>query len=208
MKLYLAGEHEVKNGNKCLSWNDINILESYYYARKNPYVPTLISSAKNFLLDSGAFTFMQNTHVRTDWDAYVEEYAAFIRKYNVQLFFELDIDSVVGLKEVERLRAKLETITGKKCIPVWHTNRGTDYFLKMCQEYQYVSIGGLVKKNGGTADVPDRYFPWFINTAHAHGVKIHGLGYTKIGGLKQYHFDSVDSTAWTYGNRGGVSYEV
>lgn len=36
---------------------------------------------------------------------------------------------------------------------------------------------------------------------------IHGLGYTSIAGLHKYHFDSVDSTAWLYGNRGGYLYK-
>lgn len=34
MQVYLAGEHEVKNGSCCSSWKGLNILESFYYARK------------------------------------------------------------------------------------------------------------------------------------------------------------------------------
>ena len=59
MNLFLAGEHGVKNGAECLSWKDLNILESFYYASKNPHIPRLIQEFGNFLLDSGAFTFMQ-----------------------------------------------------------------------------------------------------------------------------------------------------
>ena len=52
-----------------------------------------------------------------------------------------------------------------------------------------------------------KYFPWFIKTAHEHGAKIHGLGFTSLNGIKKYHFDSVDSTAWTTGNRFGYVYK-
>lgn len=195
---FLAGENALKG---------INVLESFYYLRKNEEFMTLVKNLGSFLLDSGAFTFMSGSHKGgINWDKYVEEYAAFINRWNVQLFFELDIDSVVGLTEVERLREKLEALTGKKPIPVWHRNRGKEYFIKMCENYPYVALGGIVTKEIDRKKY-ETAFPWFIKTAHDHKCKIHGLGYTTVANLKKYHFDSVDSTAWLYGNRGGFLYK-
>lgn len=126
---------------------NLNILESFYYLRKHEKFMDLVGHFGSFLLDSGAYTFMAGSHKGAiDWDEYVESYAKFINKYDVRLFFELDIDSVVGLEEVERLRAKLEAMTNKKPIPVWHKNRGKEYFIKMCEEYPYVALGGIVTK--------------------------------------------------------------
>ena len=200
MNLYLAGEHEVKNGSVCKTWEGVNILESYYYARDNKYVPMLIGTASRFLLDSGAFTFMQKSQ-KIDWYRYVEDYAGFINRYDVKHFFELDIDSIVGINKVEKLRDRLESLTGKKPIPVWHISRGKQYFIDMCKDYKYVAIGGIV-----TQEIPrrtyERAFPWFIKTAHENNAKIHGLGYTSKN-LRMYKFDSVDSTSWTTGNRSG-----
>lgn len=198
MKTFLTGENALK---------DINVLESFYYLRKNEEFMTLAKHFGSFLLDSGAFTFMSGSHKGAiNWDEYVEEYAAFINRHKVELFFELDIDSVAGLKEVERLREKLENLTGRKPILVWHKNRGKEYFIRMCEEYPYVAIGGIVTK-----EIPrkiyEKAFPWFIRTAHAHKCKIHGLGYTNIANLHKYHFDSVDSTAWLHGNLGGYLYK-
>lgn len=204
MELYLAREHPVKNGGSA-SWNGLNILETFYYLRKNKEFPRLIKHFDNFLLDSGAFTFMSGAK-KVDFDEYVEEYAAFINKWDIEHFFELDIDSVVGIKEVERLRFKLENLTGKKPIPVWHLSRGKDYFVKMCKEYPYVAIGGIVTKEILTRTY-EKIFPWFIRTAHENKCLIHGLGYTNIKGLHKYHFDSVDSTAWLYGNMSGSIYK-
>ena len=187
--------------------SEMSILESFYYLRKNEEFMALAKHFGSFLLDSGAFTFMTGAHKRAiNWDEYVEDYARFINKHDIKLFFELDIDSVVGLQEVERLREKLEALTGKKPIPVWHKNRGKEYFIKMCENYPYVALGGIVTK-----EIPrqkyEKGFPWFIKTAHLHRCKIHGLGYTTILNLPKYHFDSVDSTAWLYGNRGGYLYK-
>ena len=192
--------------------SEISVLASFYgisdFEKKNA------GKFKSILIDSGAFSFLRGKSV-TDWDKYIEEYAAFINRYNIDLFFELDIDTIVGLKEVERLRAKLERLSGKQPIPVWHKGRGIEYFPRMCQEYKYVALGGIAIK-----EIPrnkfEAAFPWFINTAHKYGAKIHGLGYTDIKGMHKYHFDSVDSTTWLvgakYGNacyvkygRGGVS---
>lgn len=217
MKVYIAGDNNKKILREQLYGCDfftgennlkgINILESFYYLRKNEEFMTLVKHLGSFLLDSGAFTFMSGSHKGgINWDKYVEEYAAFINRWNVQLFFELDIDSVVGLTEVERLREKLEALTGKKPIPVWHRNRGKEYFIKMCENYPYVALGGIVTKEIDRKKY-ETAFPWFIKTAHDHKCKIHGLGYTTVANLKKYHFDSVDSTAWLYGNRGGYLYK-
>lgn len=76
------------------------ILQSFYYV-DNYVENVIIPNCKDFILDSGAFTFMQNSKKSVNWDEYVEKYAEFVKKHKVKKYFELDIDSIVGLKEVE-----------------------------------------------------------------------------------------------------------
>lgn len=182
------------------------ILQSFYYADDftEKYI---IPNASDFLLDSGAFTFMQGKS-SPNWDEYVERYADFINRNKVEKYFELDIDSVTGYVRVKEIRRKLERLTNRQSIPVWHRSRGKDEFVRHCEEYPYVALGGLVDgaKKGEYARSLWKYFPWFINTAHNNGAKIHALGFTSLDGIRQYHFDSVDSTAWTTGNRFGYLY--
>lgn len=178
------------------------ILESFYYADAD--TERLVPLFGDFLLDSGAFTFMENAKVRVDWDEYIERYANFINRNKVDKFFELDIDSVVGYDKVLEFRKRLEHLTGRQSIPVWHISRGKDEFLRMCEEYPYVALGGIV--SGEWNKKQESYMPWFIREAHKRGAKIHGLGYTKLAKLSAHHFDSVDSTAWTTGNRFGYIY--
>lgn len=181
------------------------ILESFYYADAD--TERLIPTFGDFLLDSGAFTFMQNSKSHVNWDEYIERYADFINRNRIEKFFELDIDSIVGYDKVLEYRKRLEKLTGKQCIPVWHNSRGKDEYIRHCREYSYVAIGGLVAF--GKSEYAPKYwkfFPWFIDTAHKNKAKVHALGFTSLTGLQQYHFDSVDSTAWTGGNRFGFVY--
>lgn len=212
MDLYLAGTMDGnqgrfidKHGDKLLNVGkdiDVAILESFYYA--DEWTEKMIPRLKYFLLDSGAFTFFSSgKHI--DWNEYLDRYIAFINKNKVEHFFELDIDVLVGYEKVLEFRRKLERGTGRQCIPVWHKSRGKDEFIKMCDEYKYVAIGGIVSKEITQKEYV--YFPWFLNEAHKRGVKVHGLGFTNLEGMRKYHFDSVDSTSWTTGNRFGAIYQ-
>lgn len=179
------------------------ILESFYYA--DEATENLIPYFGDFMLDSGAFTFMQNSKSHLNWDEYIEQYADFVKRNNVQKFFELDIDSVVGYDQVKKYRKRLEKLSGKRCIPVWHKSRGMQEFKKMCDEYDYVAIGGIVSKEIR----PEHYkiLPHMIKEAHKRKAKIHGLGFTSLKWLTICNFDSVDSTTWTTGNRFGFVYK-
>lgn len=205
MRLYLAGVAPWRSDgmyDDAIRSYHPYILESFYYCDED--TERLLPYFGDFLLDSGAFTFMQGRGGSPDWDEYVERYAHFIVKNDIKKYFELDIDSVVGYPRVKEIRRKLENATNRPCIPVWHLSRGIDEYRRMCDEYNYIAIGGIVsgeiKKNKYNA------FPALINEAHKRKAKVHGLGFTNLEWLKVCHFDSVDSTAWTTGNRFGFLY--
>lgn len=126
-------------------------------------------------------------------DKYVKRYADFIKKYKIKYYFEMDVDDM-GMDNVERWRDYLEKTTGVKCIPVWHFNRGFDYWRKMIKEYDYVAIGGLttVKQNDKCVELCKK----MVKEAHQNNCKVHGLGFTKLSKLKDVDFDTVDSTSW------------
>lgn len=223
MKLFLASPHTLtrfnwtKNatvlgrGRSMAEWGGYDpiirkhrpyILESFYYVDED--TERLLPYFGDFLLDSGAFTFMQNAKSHVNWNDYIEKYADFINRNDIHKFFELDIDSVIGYSKVKEFRKTLERLTGKQCIPVWHKSRGLDEFKRMCDEYDYAAIGGIVAKE----IKPDQYcaFPPMIAEAHRRKCRIHGLGFTNLAWLPKCKFDSVDSTAWTTGNRFGFVY--
>ena len=152
---------------------------------------------ENFLLDSGAFSFMSGAeHSKEDLLKYLDRYIQFINDNDIKYFFELDVDTIYGIEFVEEMRTKLEKETNKKCIPVWHKSRGIEYWKRMCNEYKYVAIGGLVfhvKKS----ELP--LIKKMVDYAYYNGVKVHGLGFTKTRELDNWKFYSVDSASWTKG---------
>lgn len=208
MELYLAGTSLIKKYLiEYARINELNILESFI--TMTPEMVKLIPKIRNFMLDSGAFTFMNNNrgHNSIDWDSYADKYAEFILNNNIKYFFELDIDSIVGLKKVERLRRRIEARCGRQSIPVFHTARGKQYYISMCKDYPYVALGGLVSNGIKSRNFARNYFPWFIRTAHENNARIHGLGFTESKYLSKLLFDSVDSTTWTAAARFGIIYK-
>lgn len=202
MKVFLAGiESFTEQERNFVQGNGINGLASFF--NMNTKTAEILPYLDNFLLDSGAYTlFTSGRHV--DWIDYIKKYSEFITAYNIRHFFELDIDSLIGYDKVVVLRKKLEDLTGKPVIPVWHKSRGKERFIEMCEEYKYVAIGGIVSKEIKRTEYP--VFSYLINESHKRGCKIHGLGFTNMEGMKRYHFDSVDSTAWLAGNKFGFIY--
>lgn len=199
MKVYLAATESIepilaKIGE---GWRDIPMLQSFWYLQKKDSV----ALPKNVMIDSGAFTFMEAPHKKqVDWAAYIRRYAQFIKKHNIRLFFELDIDAVVGYPKVLELRALLKREAERKPIPVWHKSRGKDDFVALCKsDYEYIAIGGIASGEIMPRDYV--HLPWFIDMAHKHGKKIHGLGMTSTTILQKCHFDSVDSSTWIVGSR-------
>lgn len=180
-------------------------LESFYSFKK--WEHHIIHEADEFILDSGAFTYMQKNNVSdVNWFAYAEEYANFVLENNIRNYVELDIDSIIGYEKVLELRKFLEDKTNRPCMPVWHLWRGKDDFKRMIEEYDYACIGGFVSNAGGgilTSANKMKYIAHFISEAHSNNCRLHGLGCTRTSSLTKLKFDSVDSTSWLSGARYG-----
>ena len=77
----------------------LNILESFYYVED--LITSLIPHLQNFMLDSGAFTFrMDPKRKEADWEDYITRYIEYVKKNKVKLYFEMDIDNVIGYDRV------------------------------------------------------------------------------------------------------------
>lgn len=193
MRIFLACTSSIEN----IGIKSKYVLESYYSGEKN-CIKALSSVGKdNFLLDSGAFSYMNGAKcTKEQLLVYLDKYINFINKYDIKYFFELDVDVIFGIEFVEKLRKKLEDGTKKRCIPVWHKSRGVEYWKKLCKEYDYVAIGGFAIK----AIKQNEYgiIKKLVDYAYKNNIKVHGLGFTKTKILEKenWHFYSVDSSSW------------
>ena len=202
MKIFLAainngGMTNAKKAEVIKKYPPKYLLETFFDGEKACLEARNLVGNENFLLDSGAFSYMNGKQItKSDMDTYVKKYIHFIKKYDVKYFFEMDVDSVFGIEAVEQWRKQIEKETKKKCIPVWHKQRGVEYWKKMCKEYQYIAIGGLVL---GAKKQEYPLYKKLVEYAAIRGIKVHGLGFTKTKLLKEYPFYSVDSCSWKIG---------
>ena len=207
MKLYLASiarECDSRFDDYTILSHCKYYLESFYDRGWVKFYDLLTLEQKAlFLLDSGAFSMMQDPKKAAGLERYVDAYIDFINERGINYFFEMDVDSVIGLAKVEEIRKKIENKTQKQTIPVWHRSRGKEYFLRLCKDYDYIAIGGIAAKRITKNEF--KYLHWFIEQAHKYDCKIHGLGFTPTD-LADYAFDSTDSSTWTYSFRHGHLY--
>lgn len=197
MKIFLAGiEH------KHYGLHIPYALHSYY--KYLPNKPFTFPNCKEFILDSGVFSFLSAKKAEArnmDWYAYADKYAAFVRNNQIQNYVEIDVDRYIGLSEVEKLRDYLEKKVGWQSMPVWHINRGYDKWLEVCKSHKYVCFGAFL-----TDGLSSRKFGQirrFLHDAKELGAKVHGLGFIQMKWLPILKFDSVDSTTWMSGCRFG-----
>jgi hypothetical protein len=197
MKVYLAGEVYGLEVFESINYK-FNRLDSYYYLRKAQDFIEAIPRYNDYLLDSGAFTFIMSKKVSVDIDSYTDAYIDFINHHRIEKFFEMDVDAVFGYDKVRKLRNKIEAKTGRQSIPVFHMNRGLEDWKAMTRDYQYISIG-IAGKDVGWGDYNAFYS--FVMSAKENDCKVHGLGITGMKSLERVPFYSVDSSGWTTGNR-------
>ena len=207
MRLYLAGLEGTIHYDNCSEYihdikDNLYWLSSFYYTRTHTKIREFINicNKENFLLDSGAFTFRVHGLKNMDIDTYTQEYIDFINKYNIKYFFEMDIDfDEESYKKVLELRNKIESGTGKKCIPVWHDTRGIEEWIDLINNYDYVAIGGITSTDGKKQEIVKK----LISMANKKKVKVHLLGYNRCD-LLDFNAFSCDATSWNGGMYGGL----
>lgn len=214
MKIYVAGYGGMPSILK--KWNYKNcplyILQTFYDMRKYLYqdCENMIMCCKDFILDSGAFTFM-NSGKQVKWKTYVDEYIEFVNQHNIKQFIELDLYTLpdVGIDKTLKIRYYIERHTGRQTIPVFHACMGMSMYRDMCKEYDYIAIGasGLTEECRWVKN--DKLISQMVKIANSYGTKVHGLGYTRLSNINstKIPFYSVDSSAWI-GSRFNTRYDI
>ena len=71
------------------------ILETFFNGEKSCLEAMSISGNDTFLLDSGAFSYMNGAQVTLQqMDSYIDKYIKFIISHNIKHYFEIDVDNI------------------------------------------------------------------------------------------------------------------
>lgn len=179
--------------------------------RKNPEM--------QFMVDSGAFTFITEwqkftSWKRSDFEEYLDGYVKWLRKNKdyVTIAVEYDIDhtlnmilggnanstiggSIVQGWQEQMFRPLVEE--GMDVIFVWHENRGMDGWEDMCRRYAHVGMPGHFSSK---PDLMNRH----ISVARRYLTKIHGFAATKQLDFRDVPWFTVDSITWKTGEMYGT----
>lgn len=189
-----------------------------------------VGCASHFL-DSGTFSlwtraadFAKKHHTdlyafydtRPFW-RYLDEYAAFIKKYKrgIDLYANVDVIPDRSISGGDRRAPELtlrnqkylEEKHGLKPVPVVHYKEDMSWLKRyMADGYRLIALGGLVgAQEEGARSWLDRAFTVATDTRGMPVVRLHGFGITNYPFLVRYPWFSVDSASWTkVGAYGGI----
>lgn len=147
----------------------------------------------DLLIDSGAFT-AYTLGKSIDLQAYT----AYLQKNakNITAAFALDVigDHEASLRNYRQQKAAL----GKsvELIPTWHVTSPLDNLRELCEEADYVAVGGAVGYSTQQRALM-RTLVQAHKIAREHGTRLHGLGMTS-NQTRRLPWYSVDSSSWIY----------
>jgi hypothetical protein len=193
MKIYLAGQCPYPASKAHAIEVQPRFLHSYLYMKKFAVAQLRQNWDKqDIMVDSGGFS------VRTGAaQISVTEYAIWLKRVERLYTVCINLDTR-DMDESLRNQRTLER-AGLRPLPVYHysdfmdrRHRGTlQHFI---DEYPYISVGGMAKKNLTKDDY--KKFLDYVFSRTGKTTKVHGLGLTSTFWMSWYPFYSVDSSTW------------
>lgn len=174
-----------------------------------------VGCIESHFLDSGSFTLWTRAaefaeeNGCSQWDfyetaefwQYVDDYAAFIKKYQYGIDLYANVDAIPNPEITWRNQRYMEGVHGLDPVPCVHYTEDLVWLKKYIKKgYEIIALGGLVGSAGQDSCRLwlDKAFDIVCDTKNRlPKVKIHGFGVTTYGLLFRYPWYSVDSTTWT-----------
>lgn len=146
--------------------------------------------------DSGAFSAATlGTTIK------LADYAAWLKDWQHLITTAATLDVIGDPDATQRNTTALEDM-GLRVLPVFHTGSPWDRLEKLCAQYPYVALGGMVPYSKMTGEV----MRWLVRCSRIgaeHGTVFHGFGQTGVTAMASLPFYSVDSSTWSTGARYG-----
>jgi hypothetical protein len=176
------------------------ILESYHYIQKQPLVDKLRRDKAVVFLDSGAYS-AYTKGIQVSLDGYCD----YIKRNQDIIELPSVLDSIGDPKQTW-LNQKTMEDNGIRPLPCFHYGEDERYLSAYLDEYDYISLGGLVPISTPQLimwldRIWDRYL---VGEDRMPRVKVHAFGITHFQTLRRYPWFSVDSTLWLQSAANGI----
>lgn len=174
-----------------------HILESYHYVGGQRFVDTMREQGAKVFLDSGAFS-AHSLDVSIDINAYCD----YIKRNRDILRVEDGIvmasvlDGIGNAQQTYENQIYMES-QGAKPLPCFHFGEDPRYLEWYVNNYDYITIGGLVRRPSEDQQVwLDRMWPYMLDGSGRPKLKVHAFGMTAEWLMQRYPWHSVDSSSW------------
>lgn len=175
-----------------------HILESWHYVGKQSYVDHMRRDGAQIFLDSGAFSAYTLGATLS-----VEEYCDYIKR-NMDIIRVEDgsvmasvLDGIGDPLQTYRNQLEMEA-RGVRPLPCFHAGEDERYLEYYIQNYEYITLGGMVGSSTKQLMVwLDRMWDRYLTDGSGRArVKVHGFGITAVPIMEEYPWYSCDSSSW------------
>lgn len=197
VKLYFAGG-EVGSHRRLLEDNGHRAIAMSYVglSRRTKFTKPWLAAAQfgpdtEILLDSGAYSLNREDSKVTEEQAVALaiSYRVFITQNLDRLAAVTEFDALIlGDEWIEAAREDFYSTLGAKFIPVWHSMTGLDELHRLAAAY---GRAGILQD-----DTDDEDHEGALQQLAADGIRLHGIGMTRMRSMRQVPWDSVSSTSW------------
>jgi len=175
-----------------------NILESWHYVGKQRFVDDMRRESAKIFLDSGAFSAwtLGVTLSVYDYCEYIKRNSDILRVEGDSVMASV-LDGIGDPLQTYRNQLEMEA-RGVRPLPCFHKGEDEQYLEYYIQNYDYITIGGMVGSSGKQLSVwLDRIWDkHLVDGAGRARVKVHGFGLTSIPLMEAYPWFSCDSSSW------------
>lgn len=198
---YMRGQNrylKLNDREKEIVHNIPHILESYHYIGSQRYIDQMRANNAKVFLDSGAFS-AYTLGAEIDLPAYCDYIKRNMDLWRVE-------DGVVMVSVLDGIGDPLKTYQnqlameqlGAKPLPCFHAGEDERYLEYYVQNYEYISLGGMVGSSTKQLCIwLDRMWERYLTDGSGRPrLKVHGFGITAIPIMERYPWYSVDSSSW------------